>query len=194
MNIKTSSTQERLKRIFTHNLREKAIAAVCAAVVLLLSFCFRPVTKVCSVKVNMKISPEQELVSGAIDRVEVKVSGNFFELRKVGSENPVINFDFSAENAGEISKTIDESLLPQSFAALDIKNIMPQTLTVRTEARKVESEPETPAPEEDAAKEPADQEPVETIHETSAQQEQPAAAVKNASENAEQPANGEKNE
>lgn len=161
MNIRTSSSQERLKRIFTHNLREKAIAAVCAAVFLILSFCFKPVSRIYSVKVGMKTAPDQTIVFSSTDHVEVKVSGNFFELRKIKSEDLVINFDFSSENAGEISRSVEENLLPQSFAALDVKNIVPQILTVKTELQKQESAPE--------------EEPAETSPETSTEQK-PAEA------------------
>ena len=177
--ITTSSKQDFIKRLFRHNLREKLIAAFCTVVVMLVAFCLKPVNKVYSVSVNTKISPDQELVSENIGRIEVKVSGNFFELRKIKAEDLVMNFDFSNESAGEISLNIGDKELPAVFLPLDVKSVSPQTLIFRTEDRKVESEPETPAPEEDAAKEPADQEPVETFHETSLQAEQPANGDKN---------------
>ena len=184
--ITTSSKQEFMKRLFKHNLREKLIAAVCTAVILLVAVCLKPVSKVYSVNVNTKISPDQELVSENIGRIEVKVSGNFFELRKIKAEDLVMNFDFSNESAGEINLNIGDKELPAVFLPLDVKSVSPQTLIFRTKVRKVESEPETSAPEEDAVKEPADQEPVEgtvkenkepapveTFRETSPQQDQP---------------------
>ena len=190
--INTSSKQEFMTRLFKHNLREKLLAAVCTAVILLVAVCLRPVNKVYSVSVNTKISPDQELVSENIDRIEVKVSGNFFELRKVKAEDLVIDLDFSKESAGEISLNIGDKELPAVFLPLDVKSVSPQTLIFRTEMRKVESEPETPATEEEIVKEAADQEPVEgtvkenkepapvqTFHETSPQPERPANEEKN---------------
>ena len=166
MNITTSSSQERFKRIFTHNLREKAIAAACAAVFLMLSFCLKPIPRIYSVRFDTKISSDQVLVSASTDHVEVKVNGNFFELRKIKNEDLVINFDFSSEKAGEISRTIDESLLASSFSALDVKNIMPQTLVFITKEKKAEPV-----------------EPVETSSETSPEQK-PAETESEPSETA----------
>ena len=192
--ITTSSNnkQDFIKRLFKHNLREKLIAAVCTAVILLVAVCLKPVNKVYSVSVNAKISPDQELVSENIGRIEVKVSGNFFELRKIKAEDLVMNFDFSNEPAGEISLNIGDKELPAVFLPLDVKSVTPQTLIFRTEMRKVESEPETPAPEEETVKEAADltpgegtvkenkePAPVQTFHETSLQPEQPANEEKN---------------
>lgn len=190
--INASSKQEFMTRLFKHNLREKLLAAVCTAVILLVAVCLRPVNKVYSVSVNTKISPDQELVSENIDRIEVKVSGNFFELRKVKAEDLVIDLDFSKESAGEISLNIGDKELPAVFLPLDVKSVSPQTLIFRTEMRKVESEPETPATEEEIVKEAADltpgegtvkenkePAPVQTFHETSLQAEQPANEEKN---------------
>ena len=109
-----------IKRAFTHNLREKILSALCAVVVMLVAICLKPVNKVYSVKVNTKISPDQELVSGAVDMIEVKVSGNFFELRKIKSEDLVINCDFSSEKAGEIIRNIGDKELPASFLPLHL--------------------------------------------------------------------------
>jgi len=178
MNITTSSSQERFKRIFTHNLREKTIAAVCAAVFLMLSLCFKPVTKIYSVKVDAKISPDQVVVSSSTDHVEVKVSGNFFELSKIKNDDLVIKFDFSSEKAGEISRTIDETLFSSSFAALDVKNIVPQMLVLKTEDKKVKTAPEPPvetltetSPKEEKPVETSpEQKPAETSPETSPEQ------------------------
>lgn len=188
----SSNKQDFIKRLFKHNLREKLIAAVCTAVILLVAVCLKPVNKVYSVSVNAKISPDQELVSENIGRIEVKVSGNFFELRKIKAEDLVMNFDFSNEPAGEISLNIGDKELPAVFLPLDVKSVTPQTLIFRTEIRKVESEPETPAPEEETVKEAADltpgegtvkenkePAPVQTFHETSLQPEQPANEEKN---------------
>ena len=181
-----------MTRLFKHNLREKLLAAVCTMVILLVAVCLRPVNKVYSVSINTKISPDQELVSENIDRIEVKVSGNFFELRKVKAEDLVIDLDFSKESAGEISLNIGDKELPAVFLPLDVKSVSPQTLVFRTEVRKVESDPETPAPEEETVKEAADLTPVEgtvkenkepapvqTFHETSPQPERPANEEKN---------------
>lgn len=168
-----------IKRAFTHNLREKILSALCAVVVMLVAICLKPVNKVYSVKVNTKISPDQELVSGAVDMIEVKVSGNFFELRKIKSEDLVINFDFSSEKAGEISRNIGDKELPASFLPLNVESVSPQVMVFITEDKKVETAPETPATVEETAKEPADQEAAETVHETSPQPEQPANGEKN---------------
>ena len=168
-----------IKRIFTHNLREKFLAAACAAMVMLVAVCFKPVNRVYSVRINTKISPEQVLVSENIDRIEVKVSGNFFELRKIKSEDLVINFDFSSEKAGEISRNIGDNELPASFLPLNVESVSPQVLVFITEDKKAEPAPAEPAAEDDAVKEPADQEAAETVHETSPQPEQPANEEKN---------------
>ena len=188
----TTSKQDFFKRVFSHNRREKLISLLCTVMVMLVAVCFTRINKVYTLKVDTKISEDHKVVSGNIDSVEVKVTGNFFELRKVKNEDLVIRFDFSSEKAGEISRNIGDKELPASFAALDVKNISPQLITLITEELKVESEPETPASEEDAAKEPADQEPVEgtvkenkepapvqTFHETSPQPERPANEEKN---------------
>lgn len=174
-----------IKRAFTHNLREKILSALCAVLVMFVAICFKPVSKVYSVKVNTKISPDQLLVSENIDKIEVKVSGSFFELRKIKSEDLVINFDLSSENAGEINRTLDESFLSSSFSALDIKSILPQTLTFITEEKKtepVETLPET-SPETSSEQKPAEtspeQKPAETLPETSLEQKVPAAEEKN---------------
>lgn len=135
MNISTSSKPERLKRIFTHNFREKFLAALCAAVVLLLAFCFKQVQRTYTFAINTKIAEDQVLVSQNVYFAEVKVSGNFFDLRRIDIENLAINFDFSAEKAGEISKKADENLLPAPFKNLVIKNIFPETLMWRTETK-----------------------------------------------------------
>ncbi len=167
------------------NLREKAIAAACAVFVLFLAFCFKPITRAYSVKVDTKIAPDQIIVSDVTDHVEVKVSGNFFELRRIKSEDLVINFDLSSENAGEINRTLDESFLSSSFSALDIKSILPQTLTFITEEKKtepVETLPETSpetSPEQKPAEISPEQKPAETLPETSLEQKVPAAEEKN---------------
>ena len=168
-----------IKRIFTYNLREKFLAAACAAMVMLVAVCFKPVNRVYSVRINTKISPEQVLVSENIDRIEVKVSGNFFELRRIKSEDLVINFDFSSEKAGEISRNIGDNELPASFLPLNVESVSPQVLVFITEDKKAEPAPAEPAAEDDAVKEPADQEAAETVHETSPQPEQPANEEKN---------------
>ena len=165
-----------IKRIFTHNLREKFLAAACAAMVMLVAVCFKPVNRVYSVRINTKISPEQVLVSENIDRIEVKVSGNFFELRRIKSEDLVINFDFSSEKAGEISRNIGDNELPASFLPLNVESVSPQVLVFITEDKKVETAPAEPASVEEAAGESAEQEPsqesvgttpAETFQETS---------------------------
>lgn len=135
MNITTSSRSERLKRIFTHNFREKALAALCALVALLLSFCFTPAQQTYRLKINSRIAPEQVLVSQNANLIEVSVSGTFFDLRRITAENLEINFDFSAENAGEITRTANENLLPAVFKNLEIENIFPETIIWRTEAK-----------------------------------------------------------
>ena len=168
-----------IKRAFTRNLREKFLAALCAVLVMLVAICLKPVNKVYSVQVNTKISPDQVLVSENIDRIEVKVNGNFFELRKIKSEDLVINFDFSSEKAGEISRNIGDNELPASFLPLNVESVSPQVLVFITEDKKVETAPAEQASVEDAARESADQEPVETSHETSPQPEQPANEEKN---------------
>lgn len=156
--------QELIKKIFICNLREKIFAVLCTLLALYVATCFKTVHKVYSVKVNTKISPKQILVSNIIDHVEVKVNGNFFELRKIKSEDLVINFDFSSEKAGEISVNIGEKELPSSFTALDVKSISPQTLVFRTEEKKEEpAKPVETLPETS----PKEEESVETSPETS---------------------------
>jgi len=176
-----------IKRAFTHNLREKLLSVLCAVVLMLVAVCFKPVHKVYSVTVNTKISPEQVLVSENIDKIEVKVSGNFFELRKIKSEDLVINFDFSSEKAGEISRNIGDNELPASFLPLDVESVSPQVLVFITEEKKAEAGSAEQAPAEETAKESAEQEPAqesagttpaETVHETSPQPEQPAKEEK----------------
>lgn len=135
MNITTSSRSERLKRIFTHNFREKALAALCALVALLLSFCFKQARQEYTLKINSKIAPDQVLVSQNAHLIEVEVSGTFFDLRRISAENLEINFDFSAEKAGEINRTANENILPAVFKNLDIKTIFPETIIWRTEAK-----------------------------------------------------------
>lgn len=171
-----------IKRAFTHNLREKILSALCAVVVMLVAICLKPVNKVYSVKINTKISPDQELVSGAVDMIEVKVSGNFFELRKIKSEDLVINFDFSSEKAGEISRNIGDKELPASFLPLNVESVSPQVLVFITEDKKVE---------------PA--EPVETLPETSPKDEKTVeteseAASDKPDENTVKTETGEKND
>ena len=165
-----------IKRAFTHNRREKLMSVLCTVVVMLVAICLKPVHKVYSVTVNTKISPDQQLVSENIDRIEVKVSGNFFELRKIKSEDLVINFDFSSEKAGEISRNIGDNELPASFLPLDVESVSPQVLVFITEEKKSEAAPVEPAPVDETAKEAADQEPApesvgttptETFQETS---------------------------
>ncbi|MBO7128038.1 hypothetical protein J6W78_10930 [bacterium] len=180
----TTQKQGFIKRAFTHNLREKLLSVLCTAVVMLVAVCFKPVNKVYSVKINTKIPPDQVLVSENIDHIEVKVSGNFFELRKVKNEDLVINFDFSSEKAGEISRNIGDNELPASFLPLDVESILPQILVFITEEKKAE---------------PA--EPVETSSETSPEQKpaesesEPAeTAVPKTDENAVKTENGEKND
>ncbi|MBP5406081.1 hypothetical protein J6Z19_02895 [bacterium] len=135
MKITTSSKQERLKRLFTHNFREKFLAALCAAAALLLSFCFKPVQQTYFLKINSEIAPDQILVSQNASIIEVKAAGTFFDLRRVSLENIEINFDFSAEKAGEISRTVGENQLPSIFKNLKIENIFPETIIWRTEAK-----------------------------------------------------------
>ena len=165
-----------IKRAFTHNLREKLLSVLCAVMLMLVAVCFKPVHKVYSVTVNTKISPEQVLVSENIDKIEVKVSGNFFELRKIKNEDLVINFDFSSEKAGEISRNIGDNELPASFLPLDVQSVSPQILVFITEDKKVETAPAEQAPVEETDRESADQEPApesvgttptETFQETS---------------------------
>jgi hypothetical protein len=156
--ITTSSKQEFVKRIFKHNLREKLLAALCTLVLMLVAVCLRPVNRVYSVKVSTNISSDQILVSGNAGLVEVKVSGNFFELRKIKSEDLVMNFDFSSEKAGEISLNIGEKELPAVFLPLDVKSVSPQTLVFITEEKKEETAPEAAASSEEAVNESADQE------------------------------------
>lgn len=169
-----------IKRAFTHNLREKLLSALCAVVLLLVAICFKPIHKVYSVTVNTKISPEQVLVSENTDKIEVKVSGNFFELRKIKSEDLVINFDFSSEKAGEISRNIGDNELPASFLPLDVESVSPQVLVFITEDKKVEpAEPVETSPETSPEQKATESEPAET-------------AAPKTDENAEQPANEEK--
>ena len=165
-----------IKRALTHNRREKLLAVLCTVLVMLVALCFKQVSKVYTLKVNAKIAEDQIVVSGNIDSVEVKVSGTFFELRKVKTEDLVINFDFSSEKAGEISRSIGDKELPASFAPLDVKNISPEILTWVTEEKKAEIAPADSAPVEESVKDAADQEPsqesvvttpAETVQETS---------------------------
>jgi hypothetical protein len=170
-----------IKRAFTHNLREKLLSVLCAVVVMFVAVCFKPVNKVYSVKINTKISPDQVLVSENIDRIEVKVSGNFFELRKIKSEDLVINFDFSSEKAGEISRNIGDNELPASFLPLDVESVSPQILVFITEEKK--AEPAETLPEAYPEQKPAESEsePAETV-------------VPKTDENAVKTENGEKND
>ena len=193
MNITTSSKKDRLKRIFTHNLREKLIAAACAAVALLLSFCFRTADQTYTFNISIKTAPEQIIVSQNTEKIDVKVSGTFFDLRKIDRSTLEINFDFSAEEAGGITKTLDKNILPASFSALEIKSISPQTLVLKTEERKTETAPEhaetspetslgtSPEqnPAETSTETSPEQKPVETSPETSPEQKIPAAEGKN---------------
>lgn len=135
MNITTSSRSERLKRIFTHNFREKALAALCALTALLLAFCFKPAQQTYLLKINSKIAPDQVLVAQNFHMIELKVSGTFFDLRKISADNLEINFDFSGEKAGEISRKANENILPAVFKNLEIENISPEKITWRTEAK-----------------------------------------------------------
>lgn len=135
MNITTSSKSERLKRIFTHNFREKALAALCALVALLLSFCFKQANRTYMLKINTKIAQDQVLVAQNAHMIEVKASGTFFDLRKITAENLEINFDFSVETAGKISRTANENLLPAVFKDLEIENIFPEKIIWQTEAK-----------------------------------------------------------
>ena len=135
MNIRNSSGQDRLKRIFTHNFREKVLSAFCALAVLLLAFCLKPIHKVYIFKVNTKIAADQVLVSQNAGLVEVKVSGTFFALRNIRAENLEINFDFSAEKAGEINRIVGEKELPPAFMNLSTEKIFPETLTWHTESK-----------------------------------------------------------
>lgn len=180
--INTSSKQDFMKRLFRHNLREKILAVFCTLVIMLVAVCLKPVSKVYSIRVNANISPDHVLVSENIDNIEVKVSGNFFELRKIKSEDLVMNFDFSKESVGEIALNIGEKELPAVFLTLDVKSISPQTLVFRTEEKKVE---------------PA--EPVETLPETSPKDEKTAeteseAASDKPDENTVKTETGEKND
>ena len=135
MNITTSSRSERLKRIFTHNFREKALAALCALTALLLAFCFKPAQQTYLLKINSKIAPDQVLVAQNVHMIELKVSGTFFDLRKISVENLEINFDFSAEVAGKISRTTNENMLPAVFKNLEIENIFPEKIIWQTETK-----------------------------------------------------------
>ena len=178
-----------IKRAFTHNRREKLLSVLCTVVVMLVAVCLKPVSKVYSVRVSTKISPDQELVSGAADQIEVKVRGNFFELRKIKSEDLVINFDFSDESAGEISRNIGDNELPASFLPIDVESISPQVLVFITKEKKAETTPEPPvetlpetSPKEEASVETLpetspEQKPVETLPETSPKK--PAIEEKN---------------
>lgn len=130
-----------IKRAFTHNRREKLLSVLCTVVVMLVAVCFKPVHKVYSFRVDTKIAPDQVIVSGNIDKVEIKVIGTFFELRKVNREDLVISFDFSSEKAGEISRNIGESTLPASFTNLATENIFPETITLQTEMKKEKTLP-----------------------------------------------------
>ena len=135
MKIATTSKAERLKKLFTHNFREKFLAALCAAAALLLSFCFKPAQQTYSLKINSKIAPDQMLVSQNAMLVEIRVSGTFFDLRSVDIENLALNFDFSLEKAGEIVRTANEKMLPAAFKNMKIENIFPENLAWRTEAK-----------------------------------------------------------
>ena len=139
--MNTMPKHDFMRRVFVHNIREKLLAVLCSVVVLLVAISFKPLHKVYSVKVHTKISPDQVLVSGNIDHVEIKVSGTFFELRQVKNEDLVINFDFSSEKAGEISRNIGESTLPTSFTNLTTENIFPETITLQTEMKKEKTLP-----------------------------------------------------
>ena len=154
--------QSFIKRAFTHNRREKLLAVLCSVVIMIVAVCFKPVNRVYSLRVNANISPDQVLVSENVSSVEVKVGGNFFELRKVKSEDLVINFDFSKERAGEITMNIGDKELPAAFLPLDVKSISPESIVFRTEDKKaepVETLPETSPEQKRAETEP---EPAET--------------------------------
>lgn len=170
--INTSSKQEFMSRLFKHNLREKTLAVFCTLVIMLVAVCLQSVNKVYSLKVNVTVSPDQELVSENIGTIEVKVSGNFFELRKIKNEDLEINFDFSSEKAGEIVLNIGEKELPAAFAPIDVKSISPQMLVFRTEEKKTETAPEEP---EETASETSSKEekPAETSAEISPKEEKP---------------------
>lgn len=190
--INTSSKQDFVTRFFKYNLREKLLAVFCTLLIMFVAVCLKPVNKVYSVKVYTKTAPDQVIVSGSIDHVEVKVNGNFFALRKIESEDLVMNFDLSNESAGEITVNIGDNELPAVFEPLDVKNISPRVIILTTEEKKTETAPAEPAPIDETAKEAADQEPVEgtvkenkepapvqTFHETSPQPERPANEEKN---------------
>ena len=130
----SSNKQDFIKRLFKHNLREKLIAAVCTAVILLVAVCLKPVNKVYSVSVNAKISPDQELVSENIGRIEVKVSGNFFELRKIKAEDLVMNFDFSNEPAGETS------VKSQQQDKASLYNVVKDILSIKGKERELDAD------------------------------------------------------
>ena len=135
MNITTSSKSERLKRIFTHNFREKFLAALCAAAVLMFAVCFKQVRQTYTFNIDTKIAPDSVLVSQNASSIEVTVSGTFFDLRRISIEDPVINFDFLNEKAGEISRTVSGKLFPAVFKNIEIETISPETLIWRTEAK-----------------------------------------------------------
>jgi len=135
MNITTSSKSERLKRIFTHNFREKFLAALCAAAVLMFAVCFKQVRQTYTFNIDTKTATDSVLVSQNASSIEVTVSGTFFDLRRISIENPVINFDFSNEKAGEISRTVSGKLFPAVFKNIEIETISPETLIWRTEAK-----------------------------------------------------------
>ena len=181
MNIRTSSGEDRLKRIFTHNFREKVLSAFCALAVLLFALCMKPVSRTYNIKVNTKIAAGQVLVSQNAHLIEVKASGTFFDHRSIRADNLEANFDFSAEKAGETSVLLDKNTLPASFSALEIKSVSPQKLTVVTEERKAETAPEPAeagaetSPEEKSVETPGspEQKPAETSP------EKPASGGKN---------------
>ena len=161
--------QSFIKRAFTHNRREKLLAVLCSVVIMIVAVCFKPVNRVYSLRVNANISPDQVLVSENVSGVEVKVSGNFFELRKVKSEDLVINFDFSKERAGEITMNIGDKELPAAFLPLDVKSISPEIIVFRTEDKKAETSPE-PLVEMSAETSPKEKQSGETSPETSSEQ------------------------
>ena len=127
MNIRTSSGQDRLKRIFIHNFREKALAALCAVIVLILSFSLKPIYKIYTFKVNTRIAADQMLISQNTHLIEVKVSGTFFDLRKIKAENLEINYVIEPRRY--------DRELPSAFINLSIESIFPAMLTWQTEAK-----------------------------------------------------------
>lgn len=136
MNMKNKRA-EQIKKIFTQNLREKLLAVLCAAAVMLAAFCLKPVYENVTVKIETKIAENQLLISKVPDTSVVKIYGNFFELRKLEKCDFVMKVDFSENEAGNIVKQLDDSMLPDCFNGIKAESFSPHNIVLHTE-KKVE--------------------------------------------------------